>query len=228
MNIFQRLYRRVVRTLIPPHPVINMVKPFTMLTPDRLESLLHLSKKLVHAQVAGAFVECGTCRGGSAAILAYVAKQEGWKRDLFLFDSFQGHPSFASENAPDREELSKWAGQLVASEEDVRSALRSVDAYAPEHVNIISGWFQDSLPQVAISEIALLHIDADWYDSVWYCLNTLFDRVVPNGYIVVDDYGHFPGCRIAVDKFVGMRADEIQFCYELTPARVYRRQVRRK
>jgi len=195
-----------------------------MLTPDRLRSLLKLSSQLINRGIPGAFVECGICRGGSAAILAYAAKQEGWKRDLYLFDSFQGHPDFASDEAPDRDEIPKWAGKFAASEEDVKSALRSVDAYNPECVNIVPGWFQDSLRTVSISKIALLHIDADWYDSVLYCLEVLYDKMVTNGYIVIDDYGYNPGCRLAVDRFISTHQNEMIFCFEISPARVYRRQ----
>ena len=201
MNILGRAYRRAVRVLRQPNPVIKTVKPFTLLTEDRLESLLKLSTRLVNARISGAFVECGTFRGGSAAILAYAAKQEGWKRNLYLFDSFQGHPDFASADAPDRADIPKWAGKLAASEEDVKAALRSVGAYDPEHVSIVSGWFQQSLSTVNISKIALLHLDADWYDSTLFCLEALFPKVAPGGYVQIDDYYLYEGCRLAVDSY---------------------------
>jgi O-methyltransferase len=210
MNIFNRVRARAVRFLSPSHRVIEAVKPFTLLTEDRLESLLGLSRQVVEARVAGAFVECGTYRGGSGAILGYVAKQEGWKRDLYLFDSFQGHPSFASADAPDRDGIPQWTGKLVASQEDVKAALRRVGAYDANHVRIVPGWFQQSLPAFPIAEIALLHLDADWYDSTLFCLKTLFGRVVPGGYIQVDDYYLYEGCRLAVDEFM---ANQKQVCF---------------
>jgi O-methyltransferase len=204
ISSFLSLYRRVKRRFWP-HPILEFVRPFTMLTPERLESLLNLSTRLVKDRVSGAFVECGTCQGGSAAILAYVAKQEGWKRDLYLFDSFQGHPISTSPGAPDRDEVAKWAGKLVASEEDVKAALRSVESYVPEHVNIVPGWFQESLSKVNIPQIALLHLDADWYDSILVCLQALYDKVVPGGYLQIDDYYFYDGCRLAVDQFLSNR-----------------------
>ncbi len=202
MSILGKVYRRAAKLLIPPNPVLKTVKPFALLTEDRLESLLKLAARLIRARVSGAFVECGTFRGGSAAILAYAARKEGWKRDLYLFDSFQGHPDFASAEAPDRNEIPHHAGTLVASEEDVKTALRSVGAYDPEHVNIVPGWFQQSLSTVSIPKIALLHLDADWYDSTLLCLQTLFPRVVSGGYIQIDDYYVYEGCRLAVDRFL--------------------------
>ncbi len=201
MAIWRNVYGRAYRALRTQDPIIKSVKPYTLLTEDRLESLLRLSKRLVRARIPGAFVECGTFRGGSAAILAYTAKRERWKRNLYLFDSFQGHPSFASAEAPDRDEIRNWAGKLVATEEDVKAALRTVNAYDPEHVTIVPGWFQQSLSTVTIPKIALLHLDADWYDSTLFCLQVMFHRVVPGGYIQIDDYYYYEGCRLAVDKF---------------------------
>jgi hypothetical protein len=46
-----------------------------------------------------------------------------------------------------------------------------------------------------------LHIDADWYASVRLVLEALYGRVVPRGFVVLDDYGHWPGCQQAVDDF---------------------------
>lgn len=199
-------------TLFPElHPVIVAVKPFTMLSNDRLQSLMKLSTEIARKHVAGAFVECGTCRGGSGAILAWAAKEEGWKRSVYLFDSFQGHPSSASNNAPDRDRVTEWAGTMVASVEDVKLALRKVGAYAPDHVKIVAGWFQESIPTVDIPQIALLHLDADWYDSTLFCLEALYEKVVSGGYIVVDDYYFYEGCRLAVDRFFKERGSEIRF-----------------
>jgi O-methyltransferase len=56
-----------------------------------------------------------------------------------------------------------------------------------------------------IFRIALLHIDADWYDSVKTVLETFFDRVVPGGFVVLDDYGYWQGCDQALTDFFAQR-----------------------
>lgn len=79
----------------------------------------------------------------------------------------------------------------------------------PDRLHIVEGWFADTFPQVQIERIGLLHIDADWYESVSLCLERFYDRVVPGGFIVVNDYGTWRGCRAAVDEFLerrGLRA----------------------
>jgi len=116
--------------------VIEKILGFTMVTPLRLKNLLRLADTVITEHVPGDFVECGTCRGGSAALLAYKARQEGWKRNILLFDSFMGHPQPARTDIPDKELMDKWAGTLIASQADVKFALRTLDAYSDQHVKI--------------------------------------------------------------------------------------------
>jgi hypothetical protein len=52
-----------------------------------------------------------------------------------------------------------------------------------------------------IGRVAILHIDADWYESVAVCLKVLYPQVIIGGLVVIDDYGHWPGCRAAVDEY---------------------------
>ena len=70
--------------------------------------------------------------------------------------------------------------------------------YPNEKLKIIPGWFNDTLTREPIKEIVILHIDADWYESVKTVLQTFYHRVVPGGFVVLDDYGLWPGCRNAV------------------------------
>ncbi|MCJ7522626.1 MAG: TylF/MycF family methyltransferase, partial [Dehalococcoidia bacterium] len=76
--------------------------------------------------------------------------------------------------------------------------------------NIVKGWFRDTFPPVQTGDIALLHIDADWYESVKLCLERFYDSVRPGGYIVIDDYGHWEGCRRATDEFLRERSIDVK------------------
>ena len=52
----------------------------------------------------------------------------------------------------------------------------------------------------------MLHIDADWYDSVKVVLDTFYDKVIPGGFVVLDDYGLWQGCGQAVKDFIVERS----------------------
>ena len=71
-----------------------------------------------------------------------------------------------------------------------------------ERLKIVPGWFQVTLPKVPIEHIAVLHVDADWYELVKLVLETLYNRVLPGGFVIIDDYYVWPGCKQAVDEFL--------------------------
>ncbi len=72
-------------------------------------------------------------------------------------------------------------------------------------IEFVPGLFQETLLSPAVTTIALLHVDGDWYESVKVCLDSLYDKVSPGGVIQFDDYGHWAGARKAVDEFMQNR-----------------------
>ncbi|VUZ29013.1 Uncharacterised protein [uncultured Comamonas sp.] len=51
------------------------------------------------------------------------------------------------------------------------------------------------------TRIALLHLDIDIKEPTEYALQRLYEHIVPQGLIVVDDYGTVAGATEAVDQF---------------------------
>jgi hypothetical protein len=70
-------------------------------------------------------------------------------------------------------------------------------------VQLFKGFFENSIPEKKsnLGKIAILRLDGDWYSSTMTCLNELYDLIMPGGFIIIDDYGHWQGCKTAVDKF---------------------------
>jgi hypothetical protein len=50
-------------------------------------------------------------------------------------------------------------------------------------------------------QLALLRLDGDLYKSTQDALTSLYDKVSPGGYVIVDDYNSWDGCRAAADEF---------------------------
>lgn len=219
-KILDKLYN--LRAAAFSSTAVAAIRPFTLLTKERLWNLSDMARRVNNEKIAGDYVECGTCRGGSGALLASFAKDEGWGRQVFLLDSFQGHPK-ARNNAPDAAEASKWTGTMAASTADVRAALESVGAMNPDKVHILSGWFEDSLPGISAQKVALAHIDCDFYDPVLFCLNTLDPRLTSGGFFVVDDYFYYEGCRLAVDKFLKNHEQTYSIYRKIGPAIVLKK-----
>ncbi len=175
------------------------VKQYSSIPVSRLSLMSELAAQFAH--VDGAFVECGVFNGGGAAVMANVLGN----RPVWLFDSFEGLPKPGDRDGGrasmkyDRamEANGNWQAGDPAQ---VQAAFRALKCWSKQ-VHIVKGWFQDTLPVNDTGPIAVLHLDADWYDSTKLALETLYDRVVPGGLILVDDYGHWIGCRTAVQEF---------------------------
>lgn len=183
----------------------------------RIESAL---SRIVRANVPGDIVEFGVALGGSAILLA---KRAGEERRFFGLDVFAMIPPPTSERDDAR---SKERYRTIASggatglgddlyygyREDLYEHVASQLArfgkpVEGDRINLVKGLFQDTLPTLNISRIALAHIDCDWYDPVCYCLNQTAARLSPGGLIVIDDYHDYEGCRAAVDEFLAERPD---------------------
>jgi len=180
----------------------RLVRRNTMLTPERIASLASLARRLEDEGIPGDVVECGVYRGGSAALLARTVTHSRLPRTLWLFDVFSGMPPASAADGP---EARTWVGNLKSSAGRVARLLRCTGADL-SRVRIVPGLFQDTFPAARIPQIALLNLDADWYESVKLCLEIFYDSIVPGGFISLDDYGAWPGCRLAVDEFFRARA----------------------
>ena len=176
--------------------LLRSIKPFTMVDTERLHALYDFAERINNEQIAGDIVHCGVCNGGSAAIAAHTIDEES-QRTVWLFDSFQGLPQSQPIDGPDGPSFEGKCKGTIASTK-LAFAICSVP---PQKMRIVPGWFADTLSKAPIHTIAMLNIDADFYDSVYLVLETFYDRVVPGGIIYIDDYGYWPGCKVAVDEF---------------------------
>jgi len=175
--------------------LIDLVSPYTMVGSDRLRNLVDCVSRINMAGIQGDVVECGVCDGGSSALMA---KYMGNNRHIWMYDSFQGMPETTER---DGNEAREFEGSCVGSVENVHRALAAL-GIKEESYRIIEGWFEESFVNHPLPEkVALLHCDADWYDSVLLVLNTFYDRIPDGGVIVLDDFGYWEGCREAFYDF---------------------------
>lgn len=176
---------------------------FTMIGEKTYVANLELAKQF--AGIHGAVVECGTWRGG---MIAGIADLLGQNREYHLFDSFEGLPEVKE---IDGVKAKKW--QTSKNPEDyydnckalVEDALNAMNRAKINAPSIVKGWFNETLPQAKFSEgIAILRMDADWYDSTMDIFKNLFHQMNKGGVILVDDYYYWEGCTKAVHDFLSM------------------------
>lgn len=156
----------------------------------------------------GSIVECGVAEGGCSALMALVSAKIKNDRHFWLFDSYEGLPKATSEDFIKGSTGSHGRplppGSCLGTIEQVRSLLFENFGLNQDHITLVKGWFENTLPEskASIGEISFLRIDADWYNSVRCCLNQLFDNVCSGGFILIDDYFTCHGAKKATDEFL--------------------------
>lgn len=178
--------------------LISTVRPYTFCSESKLKNLIQLSTQLNNNLIDGDYVECGTYKGGSAAVLS---RYLGTARKLWLYDSFEGMPETT---AQDGKVARQYIGKGAVELEDVYTILKTVGADLAK-VKIIKGYFEDTFRADLPEQVALLHCDADWYESVLLTLRTFYDLIPEGGIIVLDDFGYWEGAREAFYDFVKER-----------------------
>jgi len=195
--------------------LFRRVRKNTLVSYGRLASLWNLILKIEKRNLKGNFVECGVWKGGCAVTMGYLIQKYGMKRELHLFDSFEGMPeptgndgikAIVFSEGKDKGKL-KSIKKIIGPLKVVKKLFFDEIKLEKKKIYFYKGWFQKTLPKVKkkVDPIALLRIDSDWYESVKICLDELYNQVVKGGYIVLDDYHYWPGCKKAVDEFLKER-----------------------
>jgi hypothetical protein len=79
--------------------IIREVRPWTMTSAERVYALIQAVRYVSASAIAGAIVECGVWKGGSMAAIARTLLQlQDVRRDLYLFDTFEGMPEPTAED----------------------------------------------------------------------------------------------------------------------------------
>ena len=176
----------------------NAVRPYTMVSYPRLRSLYYGLTDVILRGIPGDIVECGTARGGSAALMALLLAELASNRRLWAFDTFEGIPAPTLDD-PDYEVAKAFTGHFRGDLEGVKELFQKLQI--EQMVQFVKGRFQDTLPSAEVGSIALLHLDGDWYESTKCCFEHLYDKVSPGGFIQIDDWGYWAGARKATTDF---------------------------
>ena len=210
-KVFHRL-AYVSRRLLPLtgfDRALGPVHRYTLMSLANLRQMYRNVTTVVDEGIRGDLAECGCARGGNAAFLGRILKQKQAlpQRQVWLFDTFEGLPA-PTANDPDYEQAKEHTGGCLGTLDEVRGLIAR--SGIEEHYRFVKGLFQETLARTDTGALAVLHVDGDWYDSTLCVLNELYDRVTPGGFIQIDDYHHWEGCRKATDEFLRQRGPTVK------------------
>ena len=192
----------------------EIVKQFTMTSIDRIATLIQATEYIVANRIEGDFAECGVWKGGSMMAVALCLKEMGeTTRDLFLYDTFDGMTAPSEKDARfdgvSAEQLLKVAERRTgiwcyASIDEVRANLLSI-GYPESRIHFLKGRVEETIPRTLPDRLCMLRLDTDWYESTMHELTYLYPKLVEQGVLIIDDYGHWRGAKDATDRYFGER-----------------------
>ncbi len=217
-RVLRRARRAHARARLTPISRSVSDARLTYLSTRSLRNLERCMATVTNDGVPGVFVECGVALGGSAIVMATLMPAE---RTFRGYDVFAMIPPPGENDGPEaRERYSVIAsGQsegivdtaYYGYEPDLyRKVIENFAAYGltvdDDRIAMQRGLFEDTL-RFGSEQVALAHIDSDWYDSVKVCLTRIYPHLAPGGFVISDDYFTFGGCTRAIDEFLEAHPD---------------------
>ena len=210
----RRLERRLKSFDEESRTTLLDVQPYTMLSANKLFVLIEAARYVHRCAIPGAVVECGVWRGGAMMAAATTFRHLGVAdRDFYLYDTFAGMTKptdkdnliFGSTDPREKFEQTRTGADSSdwcrAGVEEVKQNLAET-AYDSRRFVTVQGKVEDTIPDTLPDEIAILHLDTDWYESTRHEMVHLFPRLVPKGVLIIDDYHYWSGVRDAVDEYL--------------------------
>jgi len=175
---------------------------------NNIESVNYIQKN----KIEGDIVEIGVWKGGSmmSMILAYEKYAET-ERNFHLYDTFSGMTpplDIDADYAGVPATVGMLTSVLIKAECPYAEVYANIKRHVKYDMNRISFVTGDILKNTVYPEkIAILRLDTDWYESTKFELEHFYKYVVPGGIIIIDDYGHWKGCKRAVHEFLDLNPE---------------------
>lgn len=147
-------------------------------------------------RLEGDMVECACYRGTSARIIVDYLDLKESSKNFYLYDLFEESNSAIMKLEFHKKGLYE---EVVEKFSDVPNA------------KVCRGFIPNILHEVAPEKISFLHIDLNNAEAEIATLEVLFDRVVPGGVIIFDDYGwiQFAKSKAAEDAWLEKRGYKV-------------------
>ena len=185
----------------PPYPAMSMSGY------RRLNNAELLVADVIARGIPGDVIETGVWRGGLSALMTAVVAWLDPSRKVFLADSFKGIPNQGPNATHFLDRVAHRFDVLNDnSVEEVKQSFERLGLLSTGIPRFLVGYFNDTLgPAAARGDFdkgfAVVRLDGDTYLSTMQAMTVLYPRLAVGGYVIVDDYTSWPGCRAAITDY---------------------------
>jgi O-methyltransferase len=184
----------------------------SMIGLKRMNNLRVLLSDVIENKVPGDFIETGVWRGGACIFARGICRAYGENdRTIWVADSFEGLPKPNEKKYKADVGDKHYANDILAVTIDQVKVNFERYGLLDEQVKFLKGWFSETLPTAPIEKLAILRLDGDMYESTMDALVSLYPKVSPGGYVIVDDYHAVKGCKLAVHDYMEAHAGSETF-----------------
>jgi len=168
--------------------------------------------------VPGDIVECGVEHGQTLLYWLSIAFDELTPRNVWGFDSFAGPETVGEKDKNSNGDIYPPLPNVYARATE--GFINLLNAYGlpriwtNSHLVVIPGFFSETLKDYRGEKIAILHLDANYYDSYKTCMEMLWPKVARGGVVIFDEYQnqndtlHFAGAKRAIDEYMETLKDD--------------------
>lgn len=192
----------------------NAPTPGTRLSPEKLQQLFVAARDVADRGVPGGYAEFGVWRGGAICFVGTAWNTDADRERAILgFDSFKGLPPAVP---------AKDGGVVrpgMFDDTSVEQTRQTLARHGLEsRVELVPGWFEDTIGRIDSVPLAMLHIDCDLYEGTRLVLERGWPQLAVGGRLIVDDYRcpDTPGVTIAVEEFFANRPERVEMSAGLT------------
>ena len=174
--------------------VYQKIKKNTHVDKYRCYELWSLTEQVLKLK-EGDFIEIGVWRGGSGALVAKKVELSGQDSKVYLCDTFEGIVK--------KSDMDTHYANGDYSDTSKEIVMDLINTLEIKNVEILKGIFPDYTSHLLEDKkFRYCHIDVDVYKSAEDIVDWIWDKMVPGGVMVYDDYGFYTceGIRKHIDK----------------------------
>ncbi len=165
-----------------------------------------VADEVIKSDIPGCVAEVGVFQGTFSALI----NKKFPRRDLFLFDTFEG---FDEEESSKEILMGRCNDNFIKAHKDTSVERVLSKLVTPEKAHICKGFFPETVTDdISRRKFALVSLDVDFEESTLAGLKFFYPRMSEGGYIFIHDYNTYflEGIRIAVEKYENILGKQLK------------------